>query len=42
MFTEKFISNQLAKDINSQVSSTVVKDFTLTNVRGNATMYDIK
>jgi hypothetical protein len=25
-----------------QFSSSVVKDFTLTNVRGNATIYDIK
>ena len=30
------------KDPYSQISNNVVKDFTLTNVRGTATIHDIK
>ena len=42
MFSSKFVEGQTEKSSNFQFSSNVVKDFTLTNVRGNATIYDIK
>lgn len=42
MLQKKFVETQLVKQSNFQFSSSVVKDFTLTNVRGNATIYDIK